>query len=98
MRDRSSTRCSQRRFAEPRSALYGASGMLRGRKRRRMKPVAEPCATGFGSGMKQGCGERNGCATSLYAKGLHIAEGDSAHGYALQGFTCWVTGCCLEHW
>ena len=52
MRDKSSTRCSQRRLAEPRSALYGASGMVRGRKRRGMKPVAEPRATGFGSGTR----------------------------------------------
>ena len=36
-RDKSSTRCSQRRLAEPGSALYGASGMVRGKKRRRMR-------------------------------------------------------------
>ena len=34
-----------------------------------MEPVAEPRATGFGSGTKEGGGERNGCATSLYAEG-----------------------------
>ena len=56
MRDKSSTRCSQRRLAEPGSPLYGASGMVRGRKRRRIKPVAEPRATGFGSGGSLGPG------------------------------------------
>ena len=57
MRDKSSTRCSQRRLAEPGSPLYGASGMVRGRKRRSISSqFAEPRATGFGSGGSLGPG------------------------------------------
>ena len=91
MRDKSSTRCSQR-LAEPGSALYGAPGMVRGRKRRRTTDVWSQLRShaqlGSGVGRRKVVEKGMAVLHRCMQKGLRVAEGDFVYGYAQQGCTC----------